>query len=95
MRSFYDLAILSRLKWFFHTYRKFLKFIQFADSMNLHIPTEFNCDIRDIHALLRKLVPLEIVIQQANRQRALRFHVLPDDKIHRACFYHAHVAVRS
>ena len=55
--------------------------------MNLHIPTEFNCYIRHIHALLRKLVPLEIVIQQTNRQRALRFHVLSDDEIHGALFH--------
>ena len=61
--------------------------------MNLHIPTEFNCYIRHIHALSGELMALEVVIQQTNRQRALRFHVLSDDEIHGALFHHAHVAI--
>lgn len=61
--------------------------------MNLHIPTEFNCYIRHIHALLRKLVPLEIVIQQTNRQGALRFYILPDDEIHGTLFDHFHIFI--
>ena len=39
----------------------------------LHISTEFNRNIRHIHALSGELMALEVVVEQADRERALRF----------------------
>ena len=61
--------------------------------MNLHISAEFDRNIRHIHTFFGKLVPLEIVIQQTDRQGALRFYILPDDEIHGTLFDHFHIFI--
>ena len=59
----------------------------------LHISAEFNRNIRHIHALSGELVALEVVVEQADRERALCFDVLPDDEIDRTVFDHFDVAL--